>query len=94
MAASAGQADAVAVAGEQHCANLMFQLFDPPRDAVTGHAQPARCSAKTAGPRHLKENPNAFPVRAGAIVGRTRVLKFVSTDSRIRSHRHTPSEAK
>jgi hypothetical protein len=67
VATSAGQADAVAVAGKQHCADLMFQLFDPPRNAVTGHAQPARCSTKTAGPRHLKENPNAFPVGARPI---------------------------
>jgi len=42
-------------------------LFDPPRNAVTGHAQPACCRAKTPGPRHLKENPNAFPVWASAI---------------------------
>jgi len=64
---SSRQADAITVAGEQHRADLMFQLFDPPRNAVTGHAQPARCGAKTSGPRHLKENPNAFPVRARTI---------------------------
>jgi hypothetical protein len=67
VATSSRQADAITVTGEQHGADLMFQLFDPPRNAVTGHAQPARCRAKTSGPRHLKENPNAFPVGARTI---------------------------
>ncbi len=67
MATSSRQADAITVTGEQHRADLMFQLFDPPRNAVTGHAQPARCRAKTSGPCHLKENPNAFPVGARTI---------------------------
>ena len=62
MVTGSSQADAITVAGEQHRSELMFQLFDPPRNAVTGHTQPARRRAKTAGPRHLKENPNAFPV--------------------------------
>ena len=78
----AGQADAIAVAGEQHGPDLVFQLFDSPRDAVAGHTQPASRGPKTACARYLKEDPNAFPVRNSAIAN-TLVLNFVSTDSRI-----------
>ena len=67
MVAGCGEADAVAVTGKQYRADLVFQLFDSPRNTVPRHAQPARCSAETAGPRHLKENPNALPVRASAV---------------------------
>src|SRR5579871_181714 len=88
-----GQADAVAVSRKQHRADLAFQLFDPSRNAVTGHAQPARCGAKAARPRHLKEDPNAFPVWT-SVARYALVLKFVSTDCRIGSHHHTPSEAR
>ncbi len=84
MATSPGQADAVAMAGEQHRADLVFQLFDSPRNAVTGHAQPACCRSKAAGARHFEEDPDAFPVRNSAIAFPiTRMLNFVSTDSRI-----------
>ena len=67
MATSASQADAITVTREQHRADLMFQLFDPPRNAVSGHAQAGRCRAKTVGTRHLEESPNAFPIGARAI---------------------------
>ncbi len=90
---SARQAHAVAMTGEQYGADLVFQLFDAPRDAVTGHAQPARGGPEAAGARDFEKDPNAFPVRNSAIAN-TLVLNFVSTDSRIRSHRLSPSEAR
>jgi hypothetical protein len=67
---------------EQHGADLVFQLFDAPRDAVTGHAQPACRGSKAACARYFKEDPDAFPVRNSAIAN-TLVLNFVSTDGRI-----------
>src|SRR5216683_6909618 len=42
------QADAITMAREQHSANLVFQLLNSSRDAVTGHAQPDCCGAETA----------------------------------------------
>jgi hypothetical protein len=68
--------------GEQNCTNLVLQLFDAPRDAVTCHAQSAGRGSKTAGARDFEEDPNAFPVRNSAVAN-TLVLNFVSTDSRI-----------
>jgi hypothetical protein len=95
MATRPGEPHTVAVTGEQHRADLVFQLFDPPCDAVTGHSQSARCRPKAAGACHFKEDADAFPVRNSAIAFPiTRMLNFVSTDSRIWSHRHSPSEAK
>jgi hypothetical protein len=38
MVTGPGQADAVAVTGEEYRADLVFQLLDSPRNAVTGHA--------------------------------------------------------
>lgn len=67
VAPGPSQANTVTVTREQNRADLMFQLFDPPRNAVAGHAQPGRCGAKATGPRHLEESPNAFPVGAPAI---------------------------
>jgi hypothetical protein len=78
-----GEADAIAVTGEQYCTNLVLQLFDAPRDAMAGHPQSARRSPETRGARHLKEDADAFPVRNSAISFTSGVLNFVSTDSRI-----------
>jgi len=77
-----GEADSVAVTGEQYRTDLVFQLFDASRNAVTSHAQPACRGPKTAGASHFKKDANALPVRSSAIADML-VLNFVSTDSRI-----------
>ena len=83
MLSGSCQADPVTVACEQYCADLVFQLLDSPCNAVAGHAQPASRRSKAAGARHFKENPDALPIRNSAVALTSRVLNFVSTDSRI-----------
>ncbi len=71
------------MAGEQRRADLTLQLLNPLGDAVAGHVQPVCRGAETAATRHLKKNPDALPVRARATACYARVLKFVSTVSRL-----------
>src|SRR5215470_8804143 len=81
------------MAGEQHRPELMLKLLNPFRDPVAGHTQLGCRSTKTAASRHFKKNADAFPVRDRPVTQNACVLSFVSTDSRIQTHRRTPHEA-
>jgi hypothetical protein len=84
--------NAVAMAGEQHCSELVFKLLDALGDPVAGHTQRGCRGAETAASCDFEKNADAFPVRGRALRQNACVLSFVSTDSRIQTHRRTPHE--